>query len=121
MTDSPTAVLIVDDDFDLRETLAELLEDHGYRTACVSDGLYALEYLKAHPAPRLVLLDWMMPRCSGEELCTKLGDDPALSNIPIAVLSADVDIARKVGFKQVVAILQKPISIHKVLGVLEGL
>ena len=119
MSDLRAPVLIVDDDFDLRETLAELLEDHGYRTACVSDGLDALEYLNTHPAPRLILLDWMMPRCSGEELCTKLADDPALCKIPIAVLSADVDIARKVGFKQVTAILQKPISIQKVLAVLE--
>jgi len=121
MSDAPAGVLIVDDDFDLRETLAELLEDHGYRTACVSDGISALEYLSSHPPPRLILLDWMMPRCSGEELCTKLAGDPTLGKIPIAVLSADVDIARKVNFKQVTAILQKPISIHKVLDVLASL
>jgi CheY-like chemotaxis protein len=119
MTDSPPAVLVVDDDFDLRETLSELLEDNGYPTACVSDGLEALEYLKTHPAPRLILLDWMMPRCSGEELCAKLGDDPALRKIPVAVLSADVDIGRKVAFDQVVTILQKPISIRSVLEMLE--
>src|SRR5688572_28247707 len=111
MTDSATAVLIVDDDFDLRETLAELQGYHLYSTACVGDGLEAFEYLKTHPAPRLILLDWMMPRCSGEELCTKLGADPTFGKIPVAVLSADVDISRKASFEQVVAILQKPISI----------
>jgi two-component system, chemotaxis family, chemotaxis protein CheY len=84
------SVLIVDDDDDIRETLAMVLRDEGYDTQLAADGVVALEHLKCHPAPDLILLDLMMPRLHGECVLEQLKADPALAHVPVVVLSGDV-------------------------------
>jgi CheY-like chemotaxis protein len=82
-------VLIVDDDRDIREALAELLELEGYRTSTAADGADALAQLRgAARPPRLILLDLMMPRMGGAEFLAERRHDPALAAIPVAVLTA---------------------------------
>ena len=46
-------VLVVDDDADIRASISELLEDHGYRAVEAPDGRKALEYLQQHPGSAL--------------------------------------------------------------------
>jgi len=58
-------ILIVDDDADIVDALADALTDEGYGVAVAKDGLEALRYLSVSPAPCLILLDWMMPYCDG--------------------------------------------------------
>ena len=61
-------VLVVNDDPDIRETLAEVLADEGYAVHTAGDGVDALELLTAGRArPSVILLDFMMPRCDGAE------------------------------------------------------
>jgi CheY-like chemotaxis protein len=81
-------VLIVEDDADLREMMAQLLSLEGYQTATVANGREALDYLRHEHAPDLILLDLMMPIMDGWEFRRQQQADPALSRVPVIVLSA---------------------------------
>jgi chemotaxis family two-component system sensor histidine kinase/response regulator PixL len=84
----PPQVLIVDDDDVTRAALALLLSGAGYATATANNGQEALAYLRSHPAPGLVLLDLLMPVADGWQFLGERAKDPALTAIPVAVLSA---------------------------------
>src|SRR5919206_1695644 len=88
-------VLVVEDDFAIRETLRELLEDEGYRVAWAANGKEALARLHER-APRVILLDLMMPVMDGWEFRVAQQRDPALASIPVVVISADHGLEQKV-------------------------
>jgi DNA-binding response OmpR family regulator len=64
-------VLVVDDDPDLVESVSMKLESENFRVAKAYDGVEALEKIKSEK-PDLVLLDVMMPRKNGYELCDEI-------------------------------------------------
>ena len=84
-------ILLVEDDEDLSEVLADLLTECGYRVATASHGLAALNYLAANQLPSLILLDWMMPVMDGEEFCRQKAGNPAIAEVPVFLLSARGD------------------------------
>ena len=94
-----THVMVVEDDRDTREVVKLILELDGIGVTEASDGLEALaqlHHLRAND-PRLpcaILLDIMMPRCSGPEFRKRQLDDPLIADVPIIVLSAVADQAR---------------------------
>jgi CheY-like chemotaxis protein len=104
-------ILIVDDDFDLRDTLADVLQDHGFIVASAEDGLVALEYLRSNPAPCLILLDWMMPRCDGAQFRAEQRSDPRISMIPVVLLTADARHEEKMKAIDADAFLAKPVNL----------
>ena len=81
------AVLVVDDNQPNRELLAAYLEDVDCRVVAASDGLEALKIIARNP-PDLVLLDVMMPRMSGFEVCKKIKTDPKTADIPVIMVTA---------------------------------
>ncbi|GAB6987093.1 SpoIIE family protein phosphatase [Nocardioides pyridinolyticus] len=83
---SRARVLVVDDNADMRAYIADLLRPE-YDVAVAADGLDALAQM-AEAAPDLVLTDVMMPRVDGFELLRRMQDDPALTAVPVVMLSA---------------------------------
>jgi CheY-like chemotaxis protein len=81
-------ILVVEDDADLRETLAAVLEEEGYAVATAANGREALRYLHECPPPCLILLDLMMPVMNGWEFRQQQQQDPQLSPVPVVVISA---------------------------------
>ncbi|PYQ78988.1 MAG: response regulator [Acidobacteria bacterium] len=82
-------VLIVEDDADLREMMAQLLSLEGFQAAAVANGSEALQYLhNGHIKPDVILLDLMMPVMDGWEFRRKQQADPAFADVPVIVLSA---------------------------------
>jgi CheY-like chemotaxis protein len=81
------AVLICDDDPDIVEVLAAMLEAHGYSTLIAHTGQQALDQA-VDQAPSLILMDLRMPGMSGWETIAALGANPATTTIPIVILSA---------------------------------
>ena len=65
-------ILVADDNRIGRHLLERLLSRWGYEATLVCDGAEAWQHLQAEDAPRLVLLDWMMPGMSGPEICQRL-------------------------------------------------
>src|SRR6185436_16404183 len=86
-------VLVVDDDADIRETIAGVLEDEGYGVAGAKNGQEALTWLRApgSPRPQLILLELMMPVMSGPEFRAAQEADPSLHAIPVVIVSASQD------------------------------
>jgi len=113
-------VFIVDDDEDVRESLLDVLAAEGYAVESAGDGDQALTRLRAMPTlPRLILLDWMMPRCDGEGFRQKQLADPRLANIPVVLLTADVHPTWPSGPLKVAGLLCKPVDLDELLETIE--
>ncbi len=80
-------ILVVDDNQQNLELLQAYLEDLDCVTAPAKDGPTALSIV-ARDAPDLILLDVMMPQMSGFEVCRRIKNDPATTNIPIIMVTA---------------------------------
>ncbi|MFP4057447.1 MAG: HD-GYP domain-containing protein [Candidatus Brocadiia bacterium] len=80
-------VLVVDDIDTNRLALRQFLKPHGFRVVEARDGVEALEKVAQEP-PDLVLLDIMMPRLNGLEVCRRLKSDPATRLIPVVFMTA---------------------------------
>ena len=89
------AVLIVDDDEDIREILTELLLAEGYEVATSANGREALEYLRSHVPPAVVVLDIMMPVMDGWAFLAERAADASLSSIPVIIASANLDLIQR--------------------------
>ncbi len=100
------SVLVVDDERDIREAVAEVLKDEGYEVIDARDGEEALSQLRAHH-PAVVLLDLMMPGMNGWEFCAARRREPDLSAIPVIVISA----LGQVSGIDAAAFLQKPFEL----------
>jgi CheY-like chemotaxis protein len=106
-------VLIVEDDADLREMMAQLLLLEGFRTETVANGREALQYLQKGDRPDVILLDLMMPVRDGWEFRRRQLADPALSRVPVVVLSA-LDPSRAADLDGA-AFLKKPLDFDRLL------
>src|SRR3954462_6444865 len=82
------AVLIVEDDANLRGALAEHLGLAGCRAAFAADGAQALEYLRKHRLPRIIVLDLMMPNMDGWQFREAQLADARLRDIPVVIITA---------------------------------
>jgi len=106
-------VLIIEDDPDLREMMAQLLGLEGFQADAVANGREALEHLRHCPAPNLILLDLMMPVMDGWEFRRAQRRDPKLADVPVVVLSA-LDPARA-GDIGAVDFLKKPLDFDRLM------
>lgn len=80
-------ILVIEDELDMRLFLKVLLETSGYAPIIAGNGRDGIEKARAH-APDLVILDVMMPGQGGARTYRDLRSDPALSRIPVIMLSA---------------------------------
>ncbi len=83
----PKKILIVDDDQIVSLTIKRVLELKGYQIAIALNGEEGLEKTKSSP-PDLIILDLMLPKLSGEEVCKKIRQDEKLEHLPIIMLTA---------------------------------
>ncbi|HEX6265883.1 MAG TPA: response regulator [Burkholderiales bacterium] len=80
-------VLVVDDDPDMAGYLARLLAEQGMAVESLSDGDSVVRKVMASP-PDMLLLDVLLPGCSGFEICEQLKSDPATALIPVILVTA---------------------------------
>jgi diguanylate cyclase (GGDEF)-like protein len=80
-------ILVADDDLEIQELIKFTLENEGYEVKIASDGEEALKKVPEE-RPDLVLLDVLMPKLSGFEVCEKLRNDPVTCLIPIIMLTS---------------------------------
>ena len=80
-------ILVVEDDATLRDTIAYNLRGEGYGVLTANDGITALEIAWHNPVS-LILLDLMLPRLDGLDVCRQLRNKPETAHIPILMLTA---------------------------------
>jgi twitching motility two-component system response regulator PilH len=80
-------VLLVEDSPVQRELISGILQKHGWKVTIACDGLEALEQLEKF-RPDLVVLDIVMPRINGYEVCRRMKSDPKTKNIPVLMCSS---------------------------------
>ena len=120
------SVLVVDDDPDIRERITWKLGQAGYSTMVAGDGEAALAAVAAGDsegrAPDLILVDWMMPKMSGIDVCRALRQNPTTARIPVILLTAnaqeaDVELGFAAGVDDYIA---KPFSPREMLSRIEA-
>ena len=94
-------ILIVDDEIEMVEMETVRLKASGYEVAVAYDGLSGLGQVKFFQ-PDLVILDIMLPKLDGYQVCAALKKDPQTRDIPIILVSAmdqkyDTDLGKKAG------------------------
>jgi two-component system, OmpR family, phosphate regulon response regulator PhoB len=95
----PAAVLVVEDEPDIRNLVVHHLTRDGFRCRTAGSGSEALSSARASP-PDLIVLDLMLPELNGIEVCRRLRGDPATAAVPIIMLTAKTDeIDRVVGLE----------------------
>jgi CheY-like chemotaxis protein len=109
-------ILIVEDDHDIREALAEALERAGYRTAGAGNGQEAYDFLLAtQELPSLILLDLMMPVMDGWGFREQQLKHVRWKEIPVLVITAGGNAAQKAANMRAQGWLQKPIPLDTLL------
>ncbi len=112
------AVLLVDDDPDIRESLSELLDANGYEVLQAENGQIALEVLKKSPRfPCVVVLDLSMPVLDGREFLKLRASDPILRGIPVVVVSGSNQPDEPL--EGIDEFLRKPVKIERLMEIID--
>jgi two-component system, cell cycle response regulator len=108
-------VLIAEDNSGFRQVLERMLQKWGYEVVSASNGLQAWEILQAPEAPRLAILDWMMPELDGVEVCRRVRDQNHEPYIYILLLTAKDTAEELVEGMEAGAddYLKKPVNTHE--------
>jgi two-component system, OmpR family, response regulator len=114
------AILVVEDDQQLREALDELLTEAGYQVTSVSTGEAALRYLCAsNPPPALVLTDLLLPGLNAWELAAEMRRRQKLSHVPLVAMTG-ASIARNSESQLGQPIIAKPFNPEELLAIIRG-
>jgi CheY-like chemotaxis protein len=114
-------VLVVEDDADILRAVVQVLEDEGYAVRAAENGRVALAALREPGAPKpcVILLDLMMPVMDGWAFRAEQLRDPALSDIPVIVLTADGAAAEKISLMHGAGALRKPVELLTLLDAIQ--
>jgi signal transduction histidine kinase/DNA-binding response OmpR family regulator len=101
-------ILLIEDDKEVRDVLAQILTDSGYNLLQADSGQHGLD-LAAEQIPDLIVLDVSLTGVDGWTILTKLQDSPKLTDIPVVIFGAtsDTDMALSLG---ATAVISKPID-----------
>ena len=113
------AVLLVEDDKDIRESIAEVLETEGHAVLQMSTARAALVSLEYPDSPNLVLLDLRMPGMDGLSFLDALQARPDRDRFRVILMSADRSVGDLEGAPGVVAVLEKPFETEDLLELLD--
>jgi CheY-like chemotaxis protein len=115
-------ILLVDDEPHIPLVVGRKLEAAGYAVVTASDGEEGLVAAR-ETSPDLVITDLQMPFMSGVEFAAALRTDPALSTLPVVLLTARGYVLPQSQFEvsNIVRVLAKPFSVRQILEVVEQL
>jgi len=118
-------ILVVDDDPDLVESVSMKLESENFRIAKAYDGVEAWEKIKEEK-PALVLLDVMMPRKNGYELCDEIKKDDQYKDLTVVLLTAVGDAVTSTSYTHIEGkttmaddFIPKPIDLDKLVEIVK--
>jgi len=110
-----TTVLVVDDDAEIRQALAELLEDEDYGVMLAANGKEALDLVAGGQRPDVILLDVMMPVMDGWHFLSARLKYPELVEVPIIIISAGQEAEREAHKVGVFEVARKPLHVDDLI------
>ena len=114
------SILVVEDEASVRAMLIAVLEDARYDARGAANGRDAVARLREDPGRyRLVLLDVMMPFMSGWDVLLAIQSDPALTAIPIVMMTAGANVRQQALDLGAVGYVSKPIDFDYLLSIVE--
>jgi CheY-like chemotaxis protein len=114
--DRRRVVLVVEDEPDVRDAIATMLEDEGYDVLQAGNGLEALGQLaERHGRCDLILLDLMMPVMNGWDFRRKQQQTPAFAKTPVLLMSAGAHLATVSGDLDATGHVTKPVEMSDLL------
>lgn len=111
-----SALLVIEDDEALRDSLMEIIEGRGIEVRGAADGAEGLQLLQAGFHPKMILLDGWMPKLDGAGVLAAIANDTHLASIPVVWMSADTSEPPP----NVTAYLEKPFRVHRLLDVIRS-
>jgi CheY-like chemotaxis protein len=112
---SPLSILVIDDDFAIRGTIAEILLDEGYDVRCAANGLEALAILEERALrPTLIILDLWMPQMDGLKF-RELQSLGGSADVPVLVITAARLLPRELNGLGLTNVLRKPMDLDELL------
>jgi CheY-like chemotaxis protein len=111
-------VLVVDDDQELADVLADALGELGYHTVCAHDGEGALRSLQ-ESRPAAIILDLLMPRMDGLSFLWSRRGDHRLAAIPVIVLTGEPEMTQQARALDADVVLEKPVKLLMLIGAIQ--
>lgn len=117
-----STVLVVEDSLTQQEMIKDLLKESGLEVSVANDGIEALDFIQGNP-PDLVILDIVMPKMNGYEVCRRIKSDPTTQNLPVVMCSSKgEEFDRYWGMKQGAdAYIAKPFQPTELVGTVKQL
>lgn len=117
-----STVLVVEDSIAQQAMIKDLLEGSGLEVTVTGDGIEALKFIQSHPFD-LVLLDIVMPKMNGYEVCRRIKSNSRTQNLPVVMCSAKgEEFDRYWGMKQGAdAYIAKPFQPTELVGTVKQL
>ncbi|ELS34562.1 MULTISPECIES: response regulator transcription factor [Pseudanabaena] len=117
-----STVLVVEDSVTQREMIEDLLKGSGLNVKTAGDGVEALEQMQGS-CPDIVVMDIVMPRMNGYELCRRIKTDPKTERVPVVMCSSKgEEFDRYWGMKQGAdAYIAKPFQPQELVGTVKQL
>lgn len=113
-------ILIVDDEDDTRDVIAELLRAEGFDVATAADGSDALSYLRAEGRDvGLILLDLMMRDVDGWSFRRQQLGDPTLASIPVVIMSGAHNVHSVAASLGAAAFVIKPVELRALVNIVQ--
>ncbi|MCX7905069.1 MAG: response regulator [Elusimicrobiales bacterium] len=110
-------IVIIEDSKQTVEILSEILKKEGYEVNIAYDGVEGYRIIKK-TKPDLVLLDLLLPKVSGFDICFKISQDDEIRKTPIIILSTlanDKETFRKLKTYEIIKFMKKPYNIDELL------
>jgi DNA-binding response OmpR family regulator len=115
-------ILLVEDDFVLRTSLAELFMSQGFDVDCAAHGLEAFHRLNSSPIkPSVIVLDLMMPHMDGFEFRALQRSLPSYSDVPVVIITANSKVTLDVARLGVREMFYKPVNTWRLLDTVRAL
>ena len=113
-------ILIIDDEPELVKAVTVRLKASGYETVAAYDGLAGIDKVK-EAKPDLILLDIIMPKMDGYQVCKKLMADPETERIPIIIFTASQqrDLEAKCKELGITTFIMKPFETNNLLAMID--
>jgi CheY-like chemotaxis protein len=108
-------ILLIEDNQDIRECLADVLLEGGHTVVQASDGVAAFAKPDQIERPCLILLDLAMPRMGGVEFLERFRDHPRAADFSALLMSASPDPGGAEDYRGVVGMLRKPFDVDELL------